>query len=177
MRALGDLGITSVHGFADPLAATLLPVRMALVHRAARLLIAAGARSTLCRRFGPIMDILTLRTLAIDEALAEALGSPWTPAIDQLIILGAGLEARAFRLHGLAHIDVFEVDHPATQAYKRKRTSAYPRLARSLRFVAVDFERDRLDDRLLSAGHDPVRRSAWIGCAVAARKPAPGPVS
>jgi len=162
MRALGDLGITSVHGFSDPVAAKLLPFRMALVHRVARLLIAAGARSTLRRRFGPIMDILTMRTLAIDEALAEALVTPRAPAIDQLVILGAGLDARAFRLHGLARIDVFEVDHPATQAYKRARTSAYSPLARSLRFVAVDFEREGLDDRLLSAGHDPARRSAWI---------------
>jgi len=162
MRALGDLGITSVHGFADPVAAKLLPVRAAVVHRVARLLVAAGATSALRRRFAPIMDILTMRTLAIDEALAEALGSPLAPAIDQLVILGAGLDARAFRLHGLAHVDVFEVDHPATQAYKRARSSTHSPLARSLRFVAVDFERERLDDRLLFAGHDPGRRSAWI---------------
>src|SRR5262245_13779402 len=110
MRALGDLGITSVHGFADPVAAQLLPLRWALVHRVARLLTAAGATPLLRRQLAPIMDMLALRTLAIDEALAAAIGDPPAAGIDQLIILGAGLDARAFRLPALARVDVFEVD-------------------------------------------------------------------
>lgn len=105
MRALGDLGITTVHGFTDPVTAKLLPVRLAIVYRVAQLLTASGATQVLRRRFGPIMDILTLRALAIDEAIAAAPDDPPATGIDQLIILGAGFDARAFRLPRLGRVD------------------------------------------------------------------------
>ena len=51
--------------------------------------------------------VLVLRTVVIDDAV-RAKANP------QLVILGAGLDARAYRLPELAEVDVYEVDHPAS---------------------------------------------------------------
>jgi hypothetical protein len=66
---------------------------------------------------------------------------------------------RAHRLPGLELVDVFEVDHPATQAYKRRLAGGLPLL---VRYVAVDFERDVLAQRLADGGHDGARPTLWI---------------
>jgi methyltransferase (TIGR00027 family) len=73
----------------------------------------------------------------------------------QVVVLGAGLDARAARL---AHEGVrfFEVDQPATQADKLARIAqlpAYPRGAAT--YVACDFEKDDFLDRLTKSGFDP----------------------
>lgn len=105
-----------------------------------------------------LVDHQELRTAAIDEALALALHD----GVDQVVLLGAGLDARAWRVAGLRSAVVFEVDHPSTQAYKRARIEERPPLAKEVRYVAVDFERDSLDEALERAGHDATRRTMWI---------------
>lgn len=103
-------------------------------------------------------DHIALRTDAIDRALLDALAA----GCDQLVILGAGLDARAFRMDALRAADVFEVDVRATQAIKRRRVEGLPARARTHRFVEVDFEKDLLEPRLLAEGFDPARKSVWI---------------
>jgi len=95
------------------------------------------------------------RTVAIDEAVRAA-GAP------QVVILGAGLDGRAWRMPELRDVTVFEVDHPDSQREKQARAAALERMAREVRFVPVDFTRDRLDDALAAAGHDPARPTTWI---------------
>ncbi len=61
---------------------------------------------------------------------------------------------------------MFEVDHPATQAWKRERLAAMGfALPEWLTFVGVDFERDSFDERLIEAGFDSSQRSFvfWLG--------------
>ena len=96
------------------------------------------------------------RTIAIDEARARRAASP------QVVILGAGLDGRAWRMPELRDVTVFEVDHPDSQREKQARAAALPRIAREVRFVPVDFTHDRLDDALAAAGHDPARPTTWI---------------
>jgi methyltransferase (TIGR00027 family) len=97
---------------------------------------------------------MQVRTFALDREVAlfaEAGGR-------QLVILGAGLDARALRLRHLG-LRVFEVDHPATQAKKR------PLAGDAARFVAWDFEHDpveRLPQRLSDLGYRREER----GCVV-----------
>ncbi len=55
------------------------------------------------------------RTVILDRAIASG------PPAEQLVILGAGLDSRAWRLDGLKDTVVFEVDHPGSQAWKRER--------------------------------------------------------
>jgi len=95
------------------------------------------------------------RTVAIDDAVRGRPGS-------QLVILGAGLDARAWRMPELARTFVFEVDHPASQRDKRDRLGPLPPLAATLRFVPVDFSRDQLDPALAAAGHDPGHPTTWL---------------
>jgi methyltransferase (TIGR00027 family) len=99
--------------------------------------------------------MMAVRTSFIDEAVREA-------AAPQVVILGAGLDGRAFRMPELRDAVVFEVDHPDTQRYKRARTSALTQTAREVKFVAVDFTRDDLSQALSAAGHDMTRPTTWI---------------
>jgi len=101
------------------------------------------------RRFVVTMQ---LRTRVIDDDVAAFAASGGR----QLVLLGAGFDARAWRLGSLAGVAVFEVDHPATQAKKRAlmRNDAP---AGPVTFVPWDFERDPLDrlhSRLGLDGHD-----------------------
>ncbi|MGH1558825.1 class I SAM-dependent methyltransferase [Caulobacter segnis] len=75
-------------------------------------------------------------------------------------MLGAGLDTFAYR-HPLAtRLKVFEVDHPATQAWKRRRLAETAVAAPdTLTYAPVDFERDRLLDGLTAAGFDPNARA------------------
>src|SRR5215831_16679057 len=56
------------------------------------------------------------RTRFIDDACLEAL----LEGFEQVVILGAGFDARAYRLPGMEKIRVFEVDHPDTSAEKQR---------------------------------------------------------
>lgn len=144
----------------DPLAVGLLaePLRTA-----ARALLALPGGPTLAHHVTSrvswgLAPTVPLRTAAIDEEL-RALAAA---GVRQLVLLGAGLDARAWRLPELRDTVVFEVDHPSTQAHKRERVAEEPPLARELRFVSVDFERDRLEARLRAAGLDTAAPSAWV---------------
>ncbi len=56
---------------------------------------------------------IEFRTVILDRALAAS------PPVEQVVILGAGLDSRAWRLDSLKDTVVFEVDFPASQAWKR----------------------------------------------------------
>jgi methyltransferase (TIGR00027 family) len=104
-----------------------------------------------------LVDHAVLRTQAIDAHLVSALRS----GIEQVVILGAGLDARAWRLPALETATVFEVDHPATQRYKRKRIGR--RVAPTdVRYVPVDFETERFSPGLERAGFRMGDPSVWI---------------
>jgi methyltransferase (TIGR00027 family) len=100
-------------------------------------------------------EVIVPRTVAIDDAVRTRLGP-------QLVIMGAGLDGRAWRMPELASVAVFEIDHPASQRDKRSRAGDLPPLAQSVRFVPVDFTRDQLDAALASGGHQPEQVTTWI---------------
>jgi len=87
--------------------------------------------------------------------------------VRQYVILGAGLDTFAYRSpYPAGVLDVFEVDHPATQAWKRARLEeAGITVPRNLMFAPVDFEAQTLADGLRGAGYDPGQRTffAWLG--------------
>jgi len=101
-----------------------------------------------------------VRTRFFDDALAGFVRGGGR----QVVILGAGFDARAARLDAtLGDARVFEVDHPATQAAKRAALDP-PRVT----WLAWDFERDPMSElpaRLAAAGHDPSRPTftLWEG--------------
>ena len=87
--------------------------------------------------------------------------------VEQYVILGAGLDTFALRRPDLvARLQVFEVDHPGTQAHKRRRLREAGREhPAQLHFVAVDFSRDNLAKALKSSAYDPQASSffSWLG--------------
>ncbi len=105
-----------------------------------------------------LLQHVALRTAAIDAAVRREREQ----GIPQLVLLGAGLDARAFRMPELSETVVFEVDFPSTQALKRRRAGALVPAAKEIRWAPIDFEKDALDDVLARAGHLSERRTVWI---------------
>lgn len=145
---------------ADPFARDLLPLPFALLHRAIDA--SAAAVPTLATAWNPVffglIDHMALRTALIDDALREAI----TLGAEQLVIMGAGLDARAYRMPEVRALTTFEVDHPATQAYKLERLRGQAERAEKVHYVAVDFERGSINESLSAAGHEPARKTFWV---------------
>lgn len=140
----------------DAVAPDLVRSPLSWVVRAGR--VAPGAPIALNLATAGLLDHVELRTRAIDTALREGIAA----GAGQLVVLGAGLDARAWRMPELATAHVFEVDHPSTQRAKRARIGARARFARDVTFVPVDFAHDSLVERLAAAGHDAGAPTFWI---------------
>jgi methyltransferase (TIGR00027 family) len=105
---------------------------------------------------------IAVRTRFAEDALAAAIPH----GVRQLVVLGAGLDTYAYRSGFGENLRIFEVDHPATQAWKRQRlTEAAIPLPSALTFAPVDFERETLADGLNAAGFDPAQQTffTWLG--------------
>ncbi len=104
---------------------------------------------------------MAARSRYAEDQIAQAVAH----GVRQCVVLGAGLDTFAFR-NPHPGLHVFEVDHPATQAWKREQLRAAEiTIPPSLTFVPVDFERKILADELRQAG---LRESepaffSWLG--------------
>ena len=115
----------------------------------------------------PLASIGRLFTAARSRIAEDALSRAVERGIRQIVILGAGLDTFALRNpHGARQIRIYEVDHPATQAWKRQRLAdAQIALPPWLIFVPVDFERDDLGKTLVGAGFQQNSPAffTWLG--------------
>ena len=104
--------------------------------------------------------LMLVRTRCIDEYLRRAIGNGAT----QLVILGAGFDSRAHRFHDvLKGVTVCEIDHPATQVYKRRRIDeALGPSAAAVIYAPADLAREGLSDVLRRAGVDASRPTYFI---------------
>ncbi len=113
----------------------------------------------------PLASIGRLFTAARSRIAEDALSRAVERGVRQIVLLGAGLDTFALRNpHG--GLEIYEVDHPATQAWKRERLAeAQIALPPWLVFVPVDFERDDVGERLAAQGFQ--RNSpaffTWLG--------------
>jgi methyltransferase (TIGR00027 family) len=86
---------------------------------------------------------------------------------EQYVILGAGMDTFAYRNpEMLSHINVFEVDHPNTQAFKKiKVLEAGLIVPNNLHYVAIDLTKDDLADGLKNTRFDANKRTffSWLG--------------
>lgn len=104
---------------------------------------------------------MVARSRYAEDALARAVSN----GVTQYVLLGAGLDTFAHRNHFPA-LHVFEVDHPATQAWKRELLSAgHIPIAGSHTYVPVDFETQTLASQLKAAGFDSGKPAffSWLG--------------
>lgn len=104
------------------------------------------------RRSPGVAEFLIARTRMFDDSVSQALQN----GLQQLVILGAGFDSRAYRFEGLKHgVKVFEVDHPATQAVKlEKLKKIFGTVPNHVAFVPIDFDRETLLQRLVDSGYD-----------------------
>jgi methyltransferase (TIGR00027 family) len=102
-----------------------------------------------------------VRSRYAEQVLAAAVGF----GVDQLVVLGAGLDTFAYR-NPHAGLRVVEVDHPATRAWKLERLAAAGiAVPNDVVHAAVDFERQDLIEVLRSVGLDLERPTLfwWLG--------------
>ena len=96
-----------------------------------------------------------------EDNLARSVAS----GVKQYVLLGAGLDTFAYR-NPWPELHVFEVDHPATQQWKREllRASKIP-IPQNLTYAPVDFERESLPEQLQQVGFDSTQPAyfAWLG--------------
>jgi methyltransferase (TIGR00027 family) len=114
-------------------------------------------------------DFLRMRTLfALRNRYAEdELVRVIDDGTSQYIILGAGLDSFAYRRPDLLRtLDVYEVDHPASQAWKRKRVEELGiKIPARLHYVPIDFERETLTEGLVGGGVNLKAATffSWLG--------------
>lgn len=104
---------------------------------------------------------LVARSRYTEDHIARAIER----GVTQCVILGAGLDTFAYRCtyDGLR---IFEVDHPATQAWKRNLLrDARIDVPTSVVFTPVDFSQTSVEVELLESGWDPTKPSfiSWLG--------------
>jgi methyltransferase (TIGR00027 family) len=100
----------------------------------------------------PIREVLRFiegRTVFFDDAVLGAIDR----GVTQVVIFGAGYDGRALRFR-TPGVRFFEVDHPATQADKRRRLADLDVATTGITFVEADFTEPGLEQRLADAGHE-----------------------
>ncbi|MBN2084402.1 MAG: SAM-dependent methyltransferase [Anaerolineales bacterium] len=111
------------------------------------------------RRSPGVIGFMTARCRYMDDFLNESLAG----GIAQLVILGAGLDSRAYRFGELkGRVRVFEVDHPATQSAKIGRViKIFGNAPDHVTYVPIDFNAEDLQ-KLISAGYNPAKKTLFI---------------
>jgi len=158
----------------DPRTAVLVPAEAAEEYRwflesadprAARLAAWAGRHAlprglAYCAETFVIPGIMlhyAARKLFLEDAVRAALAPSSSSGIAQVVVLGAGFDTLALRLHReRPDVRFYECDHPATQRLKRQAFEAHRRLGDNLYLVELDLARTTLEAALLGApGYRP----------------------
>jgi methyltransferase (TIGR00027 family) len=129
----------------------------------ARLAVLPGLRDLvpwlIDHRWPGVRSSVVARTRLIDDVIAASLGEH----TEQVVILGAGFDSRAYRLSGLGGITVFEVDHPDTLTTKRRVLErVLGVLPEHVRFVPIDFNQRDLDAVMAAAGYRESARTFFL---------------
>lgn len=145
--------------FHDPFAATFLSAALRFVVSCSATPVAGAALRRIIDVLGPgARSSGVARTRLIDDWVCAAVEN----GSQQLVVLGAGFDSRAWRLPILAAVPVFEVDRAATLAEKHRRALSGPAKPSVVTAVVVDFDRDVLPDALAKAGFDRSRPTVVI---------------
>lgn len=159
IRAFETLGPRHRRVFEDRFA-------LALLSTARRIRLLPGIRHVIVRlverKLPGVIAFTAARARWIDDRLLAA-----APALDQIVILGAGYDTTFARHPDLTErLAYFEVDHPDTQASKKariaRRRDVFGDSFERVRTVSIDFEREDLETRLLAEGYRPERRTCFI---------------
>jgi methyltransferase (TIGR00027 family) len=125
---------------------------------------AGGAFLQVFSKWSPRMDTMSdfvaLRTRSIDEALVHRHAS-----IQQIVILGAGLDSRAYRMKSLADCLVIEVDTSASMMERKQKLlddAGAAVLAKQRHVIIADLEQDLWATELIANGFNPKVPAFWL---------------
>lgn len=102
------------------------------------------------------MRAMAVPSVALSRAryAEDCLALACRQGVRQYVILGAGMDTFAFRNPDTPGLEVFELDHPATQAYKIQRLAQLVwELPQHLHFVPVDLARESLAGALTGTSY------------------------
>jgi methyltransferase (TIGR00027 family) len=137
----------------DPIARSLVP---GFAFTLSKLVIDSGIYGKIAPGW---IEFLTARERYIDDFLKARLSE----GLDQVVILGAGFDTRAYRVAGIEKTRVFEVDHPDTQDEKLRRLKkVIVPLPSHVTFVPADFNTQSLGERLFASGYDERGKTLFI---------------
>src|SRR5574340_694126 len=139
--------------FYDPYARKFVPAWLYLV-------LGFFMKSGYTEMRGPgVNGYLIARERYIDDVLQSYLND----GLQQLVILGAGFDSRAYRFDLAGRVKTFEVDHPVTQAEKVSRLKKiFGGLPGHVSFIPIDFTTQKLADQILSSNYDPSLKTLFI---------------
>jgi len=146
--------------FDDPHAHAFLGARLRAVLSLARIPLTGELVTQAIDRTWPGARVsVVVRTRFIDNVLGDALAD----GVDQVVILGSGFDARAYRVPGAEGARIFEIDTPETLQGKRSRIEAsLGHVPPHVSTVATDFEREDLDAALARTAFRRRARTLFI---------------
>ena len=99
------------------------------------------------------------RTKYLDDVVQNARSQ----GVGQLVILGAGLDTRPYRLSGIGRLKIFEVDLPAAQEDKKKKLQGYfELLPANVTFIPIDFDSQTLESVFAGTTFAPALPAVFI---------------
>jgi methyltransferase (TIGR00027 family) len=110
----------------------------------------------------PLRLFIAMRSRFAEDSARRAIAD----GVRQILVMGAGLDTFAYRVERTHDLRIFELDHPATQAEKRRRlTEAQIAEPAHVSYVGHDFEGGSMTAALKAAGLDPDRGAfvLWLG--------------
>ena len=158
-RALESVRPADRRLFEDPFAARFLRPWLRIVVRGSVLpIIGPLLLRSIDRRWPGARSSAIARTRLVDDWVHESVAA----GAGQVLILGSGFDSRAWRLPALRRTAVFDIDHPATSAEKRRRLAGLDADGANVRFVAADFERDAVPEALAQSRFDSTKPALVI---------------
>lgn len=137
------------------------PLAVRIIGKSAAAELRAGPDAEVAQQMAGLRAFLAARSRFAEDCLGEAMER----GVGQYILLGAGLDTFAYRAPRKG-LHVFEVDHPATQAWKRERLrEADISEPDWVTYAPADFEQETVRDALFRADFDFSRpvMIAWLG--------------
>ena len=111
------------------------------------------------RRMPGTLGAILCRTRYLDDVLRSSLDQ----GLEQLVILGAGFDTRAYRIAGVDRIQVFELDLPGSVKLKRIRLEkVLGAVPQHVNLAGIDFDRQALGDVLRAAGFAKGRKTLFL---------------
>jgi len=104
-----------------------------------------------------LAEMVPNRTASFDHILSKQLGQ-----VEQFVMMGAGMDTRAYGALDLRGVKVFELDQAATEQLKRDTIKKAGIDASHVTFITVDFSTEDPFEKLSASGYDPSKKTLFL---------------